>query len=313
MRRKTEKDVVAILLADIHLSLQPPVWRSTERCWLDAQSRPLSEVKRLQAKYKCPIFCAGDVFDRWNSLPELVNYAIDNLPIMYAIPGQHDLPLHRVEDIHRSAFLTLMRAKKIYRLPADSSIIHEPFEIFSFPFGYTLKRPKHKSPGRQAIAIVHDYAWIERHGYVDAPVEKYVGPRGNEKDRKYYGYDIIVYGDNHDGFLTKVGKTTIFNCGTLIRRKADEANYKPQVGLLTKAGTIIPYYLDIIEDKCLNITEAKIQTGIDLSKVFWELEKLGKTALDFEEAMKQLLHKSNVAEHTKRIILQAMEKNGKAR
>jgi len=93
MRDKAK--VLAILMADIHLSLKAPIWRSAEPDWLDAQARPLKEVKLLQDKYKCPVICAGDIFDRsrktadgWNAPAELINYAIEYLPDdMYAIPA----------------------------------------------------------------------------------------------------------------------------------------------------------------------------------------------------------------------------------
>jgi len=39
-----------------------------------------------------------------------------------------------------------------------------------------------------------------------------------------------------------------------------------------------------------------------------ELEKLGKTALDFKEAMKEFLSKGKTLSEVKQIILKAMEK-----
>lgn len=307
--RGEDENVIGILLADIHLTLKAPVWRSAEPDWLEAQRRPLDEVKSLAKKYNCPIFCAGDVFDRWNCPVELVNWAINNLPPIYAIPGQHDMPLHRYADLHRSAYWTLIEVGRI--IPIDF-IMHESSEIFGFPFERNISVLKHhNNPPKLTIAIAHDYVWSGKHHYPNAPEEKRVETRSNKfTGGKLYGYDVIVYGDNHDGFLVKVGKTTIFNCGTLMRRKSDEIDYKPQVGLLLDTGEVVPHYLDTSKDKHLDTIEEEIKPELDMKSFIGELEKLGETALDFRYAMKQFLHRKRPANNeVKQIIISAMEGN----
>ena len=46
--------------------------------------------------------------------------------------------------------------------------------------------------------------------------------------------------------------TAIFNCGCLMRRKSDEIDYKPQIGLLLESGEIKLYFLNISKDKHLD-------------------------------------------------------------
>ena len=307
--------VIAIFCADIHLTLKAPVWRSAELNWLDAQLRSLGEIRYLQEKYDCPVFCAGDIFDRWNCSPELINWAIEFLPDnMYAIPGQHDLPLHQYEDIHRSAYLTLVKADKIRNiLPGVDIRKHDTNETFivaqGFPFGYGIEPCCNEGPCFK-IAIVHDYVWSGKHKYPNAPVEKRVMNSNNKMiNGKLYGNDVIVYGDNHKGFLTKVGKTTVFNCGTLMRRKSDEVDYRPQIGLLVESGEVIPHFLGTSKDKHLDeVQSARIIEDLDLTDFMNELEKLGKTALDFKEAVKEFLVKGETSSKVKQIILKAMEK-----
>jgi len=317
MRSEDEK-VIAILLSDIHLSLNPPIWRSAEPDWLEAQARPLEEMRLLQDKYDCPVICAGDIFDRnkgiadgWNAPPELINYALMYLPNnMYAIPGQHDLPNHRYEDIHRSAYWTLVESYKIKNLSPDSTKRNtNNLKIFGFPPGYEIKSCPVETKVIN-IAVIHDYVWIPGCSYPDAPDEKQLKKLNqNKSGEKFYGYDVVVYGDNHKGFTTFAGQTTIFNCGTLMRRKSDEIDYKPQVGLLLESGEVIPHYLDISKDKYLETMEEKeIDSELDMSEFFDELEKLGRTALDFKDAMMQFLHKGKTSNEAKQIILKAMEK-----
>jgi len=324
MRKVYGSKVIAIFLSDIHLSLNPPVWRSAEPDWLEAQARPLLEVRELQRKYNnCPILCAGDIFDRnkkiadgWNAPPELINYAIDYLSKMYAIPGQHDLPNHQYGDIYRSAFQTLLKSGKIIEITSgllplfddDNRIL-----VSGFPPGYSIESCSYKGE-EICIAVVHDYIWIPGHSYPNAPDEKGLRKlHRNPKGGKFYGYDIVVYGDNHKGFMTHAGRTTIFNCGTLMRRKSDEIDYKPQVGLLLESGEVVPHYLDISKDKYLEtIEEEEVNPELDMKSFIEELEKLDETAFDFAERMKQFLQQTKkISTQAKQIILNAMEKKGK--
>ncbi len=321
-----DEDVIAIFLADIHLSLKPPVWRSAESDWMETQCYVLAEITDLQRKYNCPILCAGDIFDKnkkvadgWDASAELINFALEYLPAnMYAIPGQHDLPNHRYENISRSAYWTLMKADKIKNVKELSPIELPNFIVCGFPFGSEIC-PLNYTTDKVKIAIIHKYVWSGNHRYPNAPDEaKLTGNKTQYIDRKWFGYDVIVYGDNHKGFMVGMGKTTVFNCGTLMRRKSDEINYKPQVGLLLESGKVVPHYLDISEDKYIESDEDSAEPKeekLDLSSVMQELKKLGKTDLDFEDVMKQFLSKGLVvlgkliktSPEAKQIILEAME------
>lgn len=304
---KDKEKILAIFCSDIHLSLKSPIFRSAEPDWLKAQERPLDEVRVLQQKYNCPILCAGDVFDKWNCSPELINWAIMHLPPIYAIPGQHDLPNHQLENIRKSAFWTLVKADVITEIKFRAFTIHKLFEISGFPFGKDISEPNICSHYKQKIAIIHDYIWIPGYSYPNAPIEKKFDKAG-VVDNKWLGYDVIIYGDNHKGFCIKKGDTTIFNCGTLMRRKSDEIDYRPQVGLLTESGKVIPYYLDISKDKYIETIKPEQETNLNMSGFFDELEKLGKSALDFVDNMKEFMHRGKTIKEVKRIVLEAMEK-----
>ncbi len=99
----------------------------------------------------------------------------------------------------------------------------------------------------------------------------------------------------------------ILNCGTLMRRKSDEIDYKPQVGLLSPSGKVVPHYLDISKDKYLD-TQSPIDTkvSLDMKTFIQELEKLDATDLDFQDVMKHYLKKNKVKETICNIILKAM-------
>jgi len=308
--RSKDKKVIAIFLADIHLSHNPPIWRSAEPNWYAAMKRPLDEVKVLQEKYYCPVICAGDIFDRWNSPPEVINFAIQNLPDnMYAIPGQHDLPLHNYKDIERSAYWTLVEAKKIENIP-NGSFMHRGdagLTIYGFPYGTEIIPTNNQSKFLD-IAVIHEYIWSKTFGYPNAPKEDYLSQKHLAK---LSGYDVAVFGDNHIGFsgikVNSKQKIEIFNCGTLMRRKSDEVDYKPQVGLLLTDGSVVPHFLDISQDKYLDIQSTEvIEASLNIKEFIQELEKLGETDLDFSDAMKQYLKKNKIKIEICNIIIKAM-------
>lgn len=306
-----KEEVIGILSADYHLSHNPPVWRSNEPDWYAAMQRPLDEIQSLSEMYDCPVFCAGDILDRWDSPAELINFAIENLPChVYAIPGQHEVPNHNLREMKRSAYKTLCK-NKITDLPELQNIASQEIFVWSFPYGTKIKSEKRKTKFLK-IAIVHDYVWTGNYKYKGAPESKHVENHSSKLiNGKLYGYDVIVYGDNHKGFLVKVGKTTIFNCGTLMRRKSDEEKYRPQVGLLYSDGSVKPYYLDISKDKHLTAEEAKQKEKteeLDMDELAKELRKLGSSALDLSEAINQYCKSKGINKLVRNIINKAMEK-----
>jgi DNA repair exonuclease SbcCD nuclease subunit len=307
------KEVVAILTADLHLSLNAPIWRSAEPDWFAAMARPLKELRKLQRKFECPVLCAGDIFDKWNSPPELINFAMDNLPKrMICVPGQHDLPLHNFDDIKKSAYWTLVQAGKISTIDRFEHVLADgPLSLYGYPFGKEIQEAPKEAELEKTIrvALAHEYVWIEGHNYTGAPSENRLGAHRLKKDNlgRFGGYNVLVYGDNHKGFQTNpLGTTTAFNCGSLMRRNSDQVDYKPMVGLLYNDGSNEPYYLDISKDKYLGVHEPMETDALNMKAFIQELEKLGDTDLDFTEAMTRYLKDNKINMAICNIILKAI-------
>lgn len=303
--------VIAVLCADIHLSERPPVARSAESDWMEAQARPLDQLRVLSKQYEdCPIVCAGDIFDRHNSGPSLINWAITHLPKMYAIPGQHDLPLHNLDDIKRSAYWTLVEAGVVTdmskwkgKMLVVSSLRQgnlSRLALYGYPWGVPPVAPD--IGDGITLAVVHDYVWIKGKSYPGAPDTA----RLNRRDW-VYGYDAVVFGDNHDAFLTKSGETPVLNCGCLIRRKSDERKYKPAVGLLYDDGHIEQHFLDTSEDKWLEpeeIIERVEAPG--MTEFLEELNQLESDSLDFREAVMRYIKDNPVGDGARRVLLETI-------
>jgi len=297
---------IAIACSDLHLSLRPPLARAGEEDWLEAMDIPLGYIRELQETLDVPVLIAGDIFDRWFSSPRLINWAISHFPKkVFAIPGQHDLPNHRLDLISDSAYWTLVEAGVISDLSGDKDahVVNSKGGILlsGYPWGVPLVSPTRHHIATTYVALVHAYTWIKGCEYPGAPKEaKLTNMKGLE------GWDVIIIGDNHKGFHVYNAEQTIFNCGTLMRRKSDEIDYKPQVGVIMSDGTIEVHYLDCSDDIIQETSTPKANEDMELKDFLEELVKLQDTGLDFESAIERALEEKKPNAAVRQMILEAM-------
>ncbi len=291
--------IVALFVADLHLSWNPPVARSAEESWLDAQARPLRQLRDLQEKYDCPVVCAGDIFDKYNPTPALINWATRHLPVLVAIPGQHELPLHNLEDLEKSAYRTLIDTKII------CWHVNDVFSLHSFPFGVQIT-PLEKELRGLRVAVAHSYIWTEGNQYTGAPN----GDNLSSYIKQLKGYGVAVFGDNHKGFTAKAGDCTVYNCGCLIRRKQNEREYKPAVGLLFDNGKVKRHFLDVSEDKWLEDDEELPLGEVnerELSEFIDGLGGLDVERVGFGDMVRRYVNDGEVSDGVGKVMLEALE------
>jgi len=309
--RGASEEVIAVLCSDLHLSHKPPVARSAEENWYGAMKRYLKQLDRLAGPDMLlpqkPVIVAGDVFDRWNPPPELINFAIRHMPKVYAVPGQHDLPNHRYEDIRKSGYWTLVEAQVITNLPPDVPVDvpgRTPIRLQGFPWGFPPCPLEDPCDIAVEVAVVHDYLWMKGAGYDGAPDDK----RLKNRKGQFAGYDVAVVGDNHVPFDVTASGCRVINCGGFMRRKADERKHKPSVGLLYADGSVKRHYLETDEDKWLDGEELiRKAEGRDYREFVDELLSLGEQAVDFSGAIERLIKSGGVPDSVAYVIRRAME------
>lgn len=301
-------EVVAVLCSDLHLDDKPPIFRSAEKNWLGVQEGYLEQLRFLaKSLNNAPIFCAGDIFNKWNPSPVLINFAIDFLPPMYAVPGQHDLRLHSLEDIQQTAYWTLCKSGIITNLKPGLPEKVGKVIAHGFPWGidvWPCKEPPHTFGVH--LAVVHQYVWTKNSGYHDAPEKaRLVAFR-----QKLKGYDACVTGDNHTGFIShKEGECTVFNHGTFIIRNSNFRTYEPKVGLLHLSGKVSLHKLDTSNDKYLEdskLLDAK--EGPSLGDFLEGLTGLGDSVVDFAQALRIYMDTKNVSGSARKVIEEALGK-----
>lgn len=272
--------VVAILIADLHLSHTPPVARSGEPDWYEAMRRPLAELSRLKSDHGgAPILCAGDVFDRWNAPPELVNFALEYLPTMYGVPGQHDLPCHNYEDIRKSAYWTLVKTNRILNVtPGKPLHLESGLVIHGFPWGFP-PAPVKPNPRWLQTALVHEYAYL-------GPGTCHAGaPAGGRWDKeRFAGFEVVVFGDNHIPWDWQGDFPVAWNCGGFMRRNADQVGHKPRAGLLRADGRVDPHYFDTRGD-VLTVAPEERAGESEVESFVRSLVGFHAESLDYREAL----------------------------
>jgi hypothetical protein len=302
---------IALLTADWHLSHRPPVARSKEPNWYEAQLRPMKQIgKILNHNGGVPILFAGDLVHHWNEPVELANWMVQNLPgFIYGIPGQHDLPFHQVKDIHRSAYHTLYACHKLIEVRRHT-LSFPNFLITGFPFGAKLVPPilKLKSSPKIRIALIHRYIWSSKASYPNAPKSQHFSKLIKELG-KNHGYTHIVTGDNHIAFETEINGVKIFNCGSIINRNSDQRVYRPSVGILYDNGSIKRVYLDTSKDKWLEDGGIlKISSTVpDLSKLVEEFRRLNISRVNFLDLLEKKTSDPKLNSRVKKALLEIIE------
>lgn len=286
-------DVVAIVCGDLHLCHNRPSARVDEY-WYGVMEHYLGQLRSIQNQCDVPILCAGDVFDKWMSPPELINFAMDNMPKVFAVPGQHDLPYHGLSGIRKSAYWTLVEAGIIVNLTEQETWLQGEdtgIWVSGFPWGSEVKPPPFPTKTHLNIAVIHAYIWKPGFSYPGAPEKSKTGAWKERLE----GFDIAVFGDNHQHFTKAVtfGGCLIWNCGTFIRRKADEIDERPCVGLVYDDGTIVPEYLNIGIDQFVDLpekVEAKEQNP-ELLQFLNELDSLDLDQVDYRTQLRRAADK----------------------
>lgn len=299
--------VIALLCSDIHLSMKPPRARRKEYDWFGAMLRPIMQLKELQKEYNVPILCPGDVFNHWRAEPALINFALNHLPHMYAIPGQHDLPLHSIDLIHKSAFWTLVLAERIEPIMQKDVEIENDIVLHGFGWGKKIE-PLHEdaAEGKYHVALVHDYIWTDGHSFKHAPLKHKAG----KFKPLVKGYHAVAFGDNHIGFKTRLGGVPVYNCGGFMRRRIDEKRNIPRIGLLCKSGRILTHRLSIRGEKFID-TDMDMDgemrsTPSDFTDFMNGLCELQEVGFDYIEAIEFIMKKSMIKNSVRKVLLEIL-------
>lgn len=99
----------------------------------------------------------------------------------------------------------------------------------------------------------------------------------------------------------------ILNCGGFIRRKSDEIDYKPCLGILYSDGSIKTKRLDTSRDKFHDPKTVREEMPFDMKGLIDELKELGEHGLNFKEEVLRHLEREKIDNETRKAVLEALE------
>ncbi len=237
----------AILTADLHITESTPVSRMDD--YMEAQRRKLNFMAKLKRRHECPIVCAGDIFDYWKSSPWLCLWALNNLPHMITIPGNHDLPMHSLAHYDKSAMALIdaMEGFHVLKDPAETINAGNGIWVTGVPFGQMESFDPNTMTdgnGKRNVLLLHELVWEKT--IPTWAAQSYSGQDILERFGEYF--DLIVTGDNHQSFMMERGECLLVNPGSTMRITADQENHRPCCYLYyAEANTAEPVFLPIEE------------------------------------------------------------------
>jgi hypothetical protein len=275
-----QKTPLAILCSDLHLRETAPSARA-EKDWYEVMENHLNALYRAanNSERSIPIICAGDVFDRWNPSSELVRFAIQKLPKMSAIPGQHDLRYHDYESRLRGAYGCLVAAEILWDLPAGTWDGDRDLQVWAMPWGRwepPTEADNHPFDGIK-LGVLHKYAWRNQfncHAKAD---------ESSRFERLYPNLDAMIIGDNHIPWMLP----NVMNHGGFIPQNADQKSLVPHYGVLMSDGSIEKHPYDVPEPVWAESWQPEIEDTKVASEVIQELQDLQHTGDSFLETLKR--------------------------
>jgi len=303
MKRKQKiQQVDAIICSDLHLTEQTPECRLDD--YIETQRNKLIFISDLQKQYKCPVLCAGDIFDHWKPSPWLISFALQYLPDeLIAIPGQHDLPQHNLDLIEKSGFYALIQGRKIKTDFWNSRHLKlNTHDIYTVPFGIQIPKAKYQNNN---ILMLHQLTWQK---------EPWPGadPKGNARAllKNNPDFDLIITGDNHQAFTEEYKGRLLINPGSMLRKTADQIDFKPRVYLWdAESNTAEPVYLPIepgvVSRRHIEVKEER-KNRLDAFINIIKSEEF-EIGVSFEETVRKVLDTRNINQTIKAKVLEALD------
>ena len=227
-----------LALADLHLRENKPECRAEEEDWLKAIGDKIHFIYQTAKENKVDyIVIAGDVFDSWrnNSMPFLCQCiswfkTLNIAAPVVCIPGNHDTMGGNLNELERSPY-ELFARMKVFN---DASI--GDFDVYNYQF-------EGKQVGNHPVVIAHKGLYLKEKPYPTAPdkgnVEYFVRNCLSDSCK------LLIAGDYHKPFVTKIDNCTVVNCGSLMRLTAAQCDYKPAVWLCDVGDNVQVTKIDV--------------------------------------------------------------------
>ena len=299
-----------IITADWHLRSQRPRCRLDDD-WMETQKKALKCIVDYAGENNADVIVIGDIFHSTNETTNEVIGLVQGMAInlkkeglsLYILAGNHDLPQHNIDNIHRSAFQILIRSINIYhlrQLKFDDGVYHYG-RVSAVDFG--------ESDNLDAeIVFKHVLCFPENEKI--PPSDKIVKP--SELFAQFSSAKYIFTGDYHRQFVYSKGKTKkLINPGCLLRQAADMIDYQPSVTLVNFENGELNYEICPIPDDEKLVTDEYLEKEeLRNSRIEAFIERIKENeqvSFDFIENVHNMMKSNNINDDIKNTILELIE------
>lgn len=232
---------VAVVSSDWHLTDKVPASRAcTKEEWYREMEERVTAMVEKANELKVPLVVAGDVFHTWKEPVALVDRVTDWLgecrEWIHMIPGQHDLPYHRLDLLKDSPLQLLRLLPKVNVIDGlASESLGGGWSALFCPWGQWKNIPEDDPNDDVARWLLVAHRFVYTHGSFPGadPAGKIYS---SEMVSKLRGFDAAVFGDNHSPFECNVNGTKVWNNGSVLRHKKNERDDFPRFGVLYSDG-----------------------------------------------------------------------------
>lgn len=284
---------------DFHFRSKAPEARLDN--YLETQDKLISWMRDQFPGYRW--LCSGDLLHLARERAEplsWVYYLLNVLPEFWGVRGNHDLLYHSLNELHRSSIGLLEMAGKFHPLSV-SPIIEDDVEIYGYDFGTEIQHVKPKKT-KTLIAVYHGMVLKEANPFYSGLVAKNILTEFPE-------YDIILTGDNHEGFVEAVDDRVLINPGAFKRDNADMIDVQPYVytfdtEMKTVERVAVPIQDDIISRDHIELEKERDKRMEELADKFPEMRN---TTLNFQENLYEFITENGPKAEVEHTILEWLE------
>lgn len=280
-----------ILLGDVHARDDIPACRTDD--YLAAQSRKFAFLKQKALVNNAIIVQAGDLLNKWKPNPELLTMCIKEMPFMYTIAGNHDLPQHNHDLFYKSGLATLEAAGTIEVLREPKFFEDDGVCVCPFPWNAEMEPNPHE--GWKTLAVIHKLIWAK-------PPFPGADVAGNAKAvlRKMKGYDIILSGDNHEYFEVERGGGYLVNPGSMMRMTAAQQDFQPRFFMWdTETGDLDEFLFEIdVDAVSVRHVEVEKEKNERIESFVASISEEVDLGLDFIANINKAISSSSVSQKT---------------
>lgn len=289
-----------LFVTDGHLSTKRPIARveKTDEEYINNQlQKRIQLFEYAKSKNINTIIDGGDFFQYWrmdNSnelLIEIINL-FDRYNIDYYVNiGNHDLPFHNLEFIHKSLLGLLQKVNVIHIEP-----ILKLYNSYIRFFNYGEKLVDDNEDGKFKIAVVHENIFEKN-------VPPYMaGYTAKELIELLPSYELFLCGHNHEQFIYKAGEQIVVNGGSVMRITTKQNDYKPmfyEIELSDKIN-VVSHKFDVLPNMISDehLRNKKIETFVESTQEFAD----GTEIFDFRRDVEITMNKEKTIDKVREVV-----------